>query len=303
MEQLADEDEPLLFLPFPFTTKEVPQLPYKGSDPEWSTFVTLNKDQQLQKFVKLGLAQLIRRGVERNPAYVKVLGGKNIQVKKFWLDIIYPPRPPPKHYVSGIIIDEEGIFWGDRPIDSVAASHLDMALYPKAVALSVWAFVNSLAKKTAEDIFKALGIRTPPPSDTTWQSAALDRMREQGVLGRPSKQPANEPDRSAKPAGSPMPTPGGDIIGNPISGWGPVDPRIQGALQAASLTFSKNWQPARQPQRRGCVRVDGLVELQGKTAVMAVFVLAWYDPKEMTFFGIQTGLKHLVQLKQRPASG
>jgi hypothetical protein len=49
----------------------------------------------------VGLAELIRRGVERNPAYVQLLGGKEIKLKKFWLDIIYPPAPPPKHYVSG----------------------------------------------------------------------------------------------------------------------------------------------------------------------------------------------------------
>lgn len=52
MEDMADEDEPILFLPFPFTTKEVRQLPYKGSDPEWATFIAVNKDQQLQKDIK-----------------------------------------------------------------------------------------------------------------------------------------------------------------------------------------------------------------------------------------------------------
>lgn len=52
MEDMADEDEPILFLPFPFTTKEVRQPPYKGSDPEWATFIAVNKDQQLQKDIK-----------------------------------------------------------------------------------------------------------------------------------------------------------------------------------------------------------------------------------------------------------
>lgn len=52
MEELGDEGEPLLFLPFPFTTKEVQQPPYKGSDPEWAMFLAINKDQQLQKDIK-----------------------------------------------------------------------------------------------------------------------------------------------------------------------------------------------------------------------------------------------------------
>ncbi|RFU77624.1 hypothetical protein TARUN_4617 [Trichoderma arundinaceum] len=302
MEDMADEDEPILFLPFPFTTKEVRQPPYKGSDPEWATFIAVNKDQQLQKDIKLGLAELIRRGVERNPAYVQLLGGRDIKLKKLWLDIIYPPAPPPKHYVSGVIIDDDGIFWGDRPMDSLAANHLNTAIYPKAVALSVWTFINSLARQTAQDIAKALGFNTPPPPEATWQAAILNRIKEQGELGTTGKQTVKVPGQPEK-SNFPVHTGISEIPGTPFSGVSQVDPRIQAALQAATVTFTRNWQPAKQPPSRGCIRVDGLVELQGKSAVMAVYVLGWYDPKQRKYMGVQTGLKHLIQLKQRPAGG
>lgn len=49
---LTDEDEPILFLPFPFTTKEVKQPLYKGSDPEWATFLKVNKDTKLQNDIR-----------------------------------------------------------------------------------------------------------------------------------------------------------------------------------------------------------------------------------------------------------
>ncbi|GAB0134059.1 hypothetical protein EsDP_00002445 [Epichloe bromicola] len=304
MEELAEkEDEPLLFLPFPFTTNEVKQPPYKGSDPEWLAFLAVNKDQQAQKDIKFGLAEMIRRGVEKNPGYVRLLGGKDIKLKKMWLDILYPPAPPPKHYVSGIIIDDDGIFWGDRPIDSLAASHLDMAIYPKAVALTVWTFVNSLCRQTAQDVAKALGLSTEPPQDTSWQTVAINRMREQGGLGTPEKQAAKASGRAEKPTNIPVPTSTVDLFGSPFGNDSQLDPRIQGALHDASMTFSKNWQPVKQPPSRGCIRVDGLVELQGKNALMAVYVVGWYDPKQKTYMAIQTGLKHLVHLKQRPASG
>lgn len=54
LEQEAEDEEgdPLLFLPFPFTTKEVKQLPYKGSDSEWAAFVKVNKDPKLQRQMK-----------------------------------------------------------------------------------------------------------------------------------------------------------------------------------------------------------------------------------------------------------
>ena len=178
-----------------------------------------------------------------------------------------------------------------------------MALYPKAVALTVWTFFNFLFKQTAQDVAKALGLGTPPPQETTWQSVALNRMREQGAIGGSGKQPTNGPEQPEKPSASfPIQTAGGDIMGSPFGG-SQVDPRIQAALHAAAMTFSKNWQPAKQPANRGCIRVDGLVELQGKSAVMAVYVLGWYDPKQRKYMGIQTGLKHLIMLKQRPAGG
>lgn len=50
--QNMEEDEPMLFLPFPFTTKEVKQPPYRGSDPEWEMFVKVNQDTKLQKEIK-----------------------------------------------------------------------------------------------------------------------------------------------------------------------------------------------------------------------------------------------------------
>ncbi|KHN95989.1 uncharacterized protein MAM_06094 [Metarhizium album ARSEF 1941] len=305
MEEMADRgDEPILFLPFPFTTKEVKQPPYKGSDPEWLAFMAVNKDQQVQKDIKFGLAEIIRRGVEKNPGYVRLLGGKDIKLKKLWLDILYPPAPPPKHYVSGIIIDDDGIFWGDRPIDPVAAGHLNMAIYPKAVALTVWTFVNSLCKQAAQDVAKALGFNTEPPQDTSWQTVAMDRMKEQGTIGSGGKQAVKVPVPTDKPVNIPVPAANGDVLG-PSAGSdsNQLDPRIQGALHAASMTFAKNWQSVKQPPNRGCIRVDGLVELQGKNAVMVVYVFGWYDPKQKNYMAIQTGLKHLVQLKQRPAAG
>jgi hypothetical protein len=50
--QASKEGNHILFLPFPFTTKEVEQPPYKGSDPEWQAFLTINKDSDLQKALR-----------------------------------------------------------------------------------------------------------------------------------------------------------------------------------------------------------------------------------------------------------
>lgn len=305
VQNMTEEDEPILFLPFPFTTKEVKQPLYRGSDPEWETFVKVNQDTKLQKEIKFGLADEIKRGVEKNPAFVRLLGGGGISVRKIWLDILYPPAPPPKHYVSGIIVDEEGIFWGDRPIDSTAAGHLDKAIYPKAVAMTAWTFISFLCKQTMQDVAKALGFSGSDTPEPTWQNVTLDRLREQagGHGGNTGKQAVRILGQSERPAHGQFPTGSGDIIGTLFGGETQLDPRILAAIQAASLTFARNWKPTKTPPNRGCLRVDGVVELRGKTAFMAVYVFGWYDPKLKKFMGIQTGLKHLIQHKQRPAPG
>jgi hypothetical protein len=54
MEKEAEEEgaEAQIFLPFPFTTKEVKQPPYRGSDPEWKQFVSLSRDEAKQKEIR-----------------------------------------------------------------------------------------------------------------------------------------------------------------------------------------------------------------------------------------------------------
>ncbi|KAF5635470.1 uncharacterized protein FTJAE_6368 [Fusarium tjaetaba] len=298
-EALHDPDEPLVFLPFPFTTKEVKQPPYRGSDPEWQTFVKVSQDKKLLQEIKSGLANEIKRGVERNPAFNKLLGGE-ITVRKYWLDIIFPPAPPPIHYVSGIMIDEEGIFWGDRPIDSIAASFLAKALYPKALAMGCWTFVSFLTKQVALDISKAIGLSEPDPPASGWHQVPVGNLP--GIIPSPAAtRTAVQHDPKAHTAH--LPPVFNEIISAAFGPDAKLDPRLQAASMAGALAFLRHWKPTKSLPGRGCIRVDGIVELKGKTAVMAVLVAGYYDPKTRQYVAVQTMLKHLMQLKQRPAPG
>ena len=40
--------EDWFFIPFPGTIKQIPQLPFRGTDPEWEAYVKFNKDRPLQ---------------------------------------------------------------------------------------------------------------------------------------------------------------------------------------------------------------------------------------------------------------
>lgn len=297
--EAEEDDPPMIFLPFPFTTKAVPQPPYKGSDPEWVTFVSINKDRKMQESIRRELSETVRRGVEKHALFSQLLGSKSIKITKRWLEIIYPRGPPPKHYISGIFVDDDGIGWTERPIDPMALKHLDTAIRPTAVALGAWTWTSLVLKSMMMDVGRVVGFGAEAPPPTTWHST---------IQGRPFKDVYGGKSSSSSPGGQAINSPLG-MTGEPPPGIGPelsdLEKRMrehaQVASQGALLAFSKNWKPIKRPPTRGCIRVDGLVELQGEKAFMSVWVLGWYDPKAKKFIGIETRLKHLVQYKQKPA--
>ncbi|KAF4125018.1 hypothetical protein GMORB2_3857 [Geosmithia morbida] len=330
-DEMDEEEEPLLFLPFPFTTKQIAQPPYRGSDPEWKEFVKVNKDEKRKKDIKRSLAETVRRRAEANPVIVNLMGGKTTKVRKMWLDIIYPPAPPPKHYISGLIVDYDGLFWGDRSIETVAANQIDAIMYPKAVAMAVWTFWDVLLKRSKDDISRALGLSGTQEPETSWQSVIINRGKEQQqqqqspaagtVLNPPSAAPSSNdnPQAKASQPGSIQGPPdfanlfrrlggggAGGEGGERGDGAAPASPMSQSvmfAFQAASLVLAKNWKRTEHHVSKGCIRVDGMVELQGRSAFMVVYVLGWYDPKTDKFMKVETKLKHLVQTKQKPLGG
>ncbi|KAG5927641.1 hypothetical protein E4U42_002008 [Claviceps africana] len=294
-----NRDEPMLFLPFPFITTEVKQPPYKASDPEWEAFLALNKDRQAQKDIKFALAELVRRAVAENPILVNLVGGEDIKLKKTWLDIIYPPAPPPQHFISGFIINLEGIFWVTRPIDSLSVSRLGVVIYPKAVALAAWTFVNSLFGQTFRDAAKALGFNIAPPENKSLETVIINHLREEAGMNIPEKPAVQAQGSGEKPANPPASTNSDDELRRASGG----DTQLGRALHDATTTLGENWQAFRLPPERGSVRIDGLVEFQGKNAHITMDVTSWFDPKQKAFLDIQSNLKHLVLNKQRPAPG
>lgn len=209
------------------------------------------------------------------------------------------------------MLDWDGLFWGDRSIESVAANQLDAIVYPKAVALAVWTFWNVLLQRTKDDISKALGFEGSKAQEITWQSAIINRGKEQspfGTTGKPSQGHILAP-----PAPSGKESQSGSIRGTTPDFTGlfrkpgendiPMSASMMQAFQAASFTLAKNWRPAEQPVNRGCIRVDGLIEVQGKSALMVVYVAAWYDPRAKKYTNVQATLKHILQTQQRPMGG
>lgn len=199
-------------------------------------------------------------------------------------------------------------------IEPAAANQLDAIMYPKAVAMAAWTFWNVLIQQSKEDISRALGLSGSREQETSWQSVMIDRGKEKSSLGSPSGKPVQgtifappNPQAKASQPGSIQGAP--DFAGlfrkpgDPEAPMGTASGSVLLAFQAASLALAKNWRPAEQLVNRGCIRVDGLVELQGRSGIMVVYVLGWYDPQARKYVNVQTKLKHLVQSKQRPLGG
>lgn len=213
----------------------------------------------------------------------------------------------------------------------MAANQLDAILYPKAVAMAVFTFWDVLLKKSRDDLARRLGLSSHQEPETTWQSMMMSRGKDQpppsnpfspvagrqqqagSLLGDGSSQ-QQQAKSSSSQAGSIQGGPpdftglfkklgGSGGEGEAAEPSGVMSQSVMMAFQAASLTLARNWKRSEQHVGRGCIRVDGLVELQGRSAFMVVYVLGWFDPKANKFVNVETKLKHLVQTKQRPMGG
>lgn len=97
-----DEEIEPIFIPFPFTERQVQPLPYAGAEEEWQEFLKFNKDQVHRQRVKDDLSMLVKKAAETNPVTKKWgKNGKEFQLGPSWLIISFPERPPPEFFRAG----------------------------------------------------------------------------------------------------------------------------------------------------------------------------------------------------------
>jgi len=305
--EVQDDDEPIAFFAWPFSTYQEESPPYKGSDPEWKEFVAINSDKKRQKEIKNKFAGEVQQRLLKHPTVQKMMGKEKPKISRAWLDIMYPPKPPPVQYVSGLIIDEDGIFWGYRQMDELSLNYLKHITYPKAVAAATWAFYSTVIPEGFYRLFSSE--KQNDSVESSWQGSILTRGKDENrhipqtgpPLFTPPKQQQNGQNgpRSPHELGPNQPFKL-DAQGRIV----PVDGTMTGVVGAAILNaWSKHRKPVEPTVNRGSIRLDGMVEFKGKGGLLTVMAAGWYDPKLKKFTSIKVVTKSFVPYNQRPMGG
>ncbi|PNH28022.1 hypothetical protein BJF96_g8673 [Verticillium dahliae] len=278
-----------IFFPMPFTTAQVWSPPYRSSDPEWAQYTTISKDKPLLRRIRNELALQAKDVVEKepmlNPRYRNIM-----RIRQYWLDIDFPPRPPPTFEQSGILWDGNGLHWAARTIDSLKATRLHNILWPTAAAQASWAYASAMAKQHWFQFQRLLGFDVPPPSGPFSQprTAALDHPKFPSA-GRqtPDGRPADAPSGSGKGSAGMQP-PSNAPSGGKTRFSKDDDPSLASNVpQMSTVPFAeflikldRTWGRARPYPPRGSIQVSGIVELETQTSYILLDVLGFWDPKK-----------------------
>ncbi|KAK6840745.1 hypothetical protein PG995_015955 [Apiospora arundinis] len=327
-----DDSEPLT-IPLPLTTQLVQPAPYKGTDPEWQMFIKVAKDKELMENIKKGLAELARTALVNHPQINKRFG-RELKVRRHWLEMHFPYAPPPTFQRRVIEFGDEGIVIATEPIESTVALRLKNVLWPKAITLSTWAFTTELFKQNFQSVAKYVGFETQSrdtPADNS-QAAGQDPAqgaRRQGTEspGFPKTQSMDGSETASSTPMSPSSSSGssqpssttspdasgpGSKAGGTESGKAPSAKDIYGVRQMSDHTsgpwetfkkkFAQSWKPAGNLPPRGSIGVSGMVEVGCPTATMTVEIWAFWDPQAKKFDPrtIQMRLKPIRMKHQAP---
>ncbi|KAI0158183.1 hypothetical protein GGR57DRAFT_38515 [Xylariaceae sp. FL1272] len=293
-----DEDElagdvELLYFPFPGTTKSHEPQPYRGSDPEWQTFVKISKDKPLKDSIMHSLA-------ERCCYHPVIKGMQGVRWQWQALQISYPYKPPPIFTRWGLSIGTESIALVQHTVDPLVVTRMAKTLWPSAVAQSVWSFSSTLVTQNAMTMATLLGYDTK-----TNEQRAIENMQQaiksQAGLSK-SRLPPSMPSGPAGSAlsaldkratggtttpetpGAPASVRGADSsIPKAEEIYGLEKKHISSPMQAFKKTLQKTWRHAGTYPPRGAIFVGGLVSVETSRAFIIFDCRAWWDPKTKQF--------------------
>ncbi|KAH7319097.1 hypothetical protein BKA65DRAFT_482619 [Rhexocercosporidium sp. MPI-PUGE-AT-0058] len=311
-EELEEEPAPL-FIPFPGTTKQLPPVPYRASDPEWQEFVKFSKDKVLAQKVREELAAFVQSVAVKHPI-LSIRCGKEMKLRRYWLDVDFPQAPPPGFERKGLEIGDNYIELRTQPVDSLTVFRIRQALWPSALMKSFWSFTKVMVVDDAKRIAGMLGIRSGPPPPSLDQLLA----RHQQLLNKGPQAPQlstkdNTPTQAPAVTQTPKGMPGTSAEKPALMGKGSEEEQLTSKAMAFHAHFfrpimafkaklAQTWRPAPSYPPRGSISVSGMVELDSTRAWLVFDVRAAWDPKTKEYDprSMHIQLRRLQPKKQSP---
>ncbi|KAF7917992.1 uncharacterized protein EAE98_010020 [Botrytis deweyae] len=319
-EEEWQEAEPPLFIPFPGTAKQLPTIPYKGTDPEFQEFIKISQDTKLMNKIRADLADMMR-DLACN-SLIAVLIGKNLKSRRIWLDIDFPSIPPPSFERSGIEISDDAISWVTQPVDHRLVYKIRNVLWPTVVFQSSWSFIKVLAAEELRNIagILGLGVQTSPDEQSVEQILTLQRTMKglkgqqkvpggvQGPLDakdEPSQQHLDDKSKEIRDITGPgKSTVKEEIFPALVNNIRDIHAGFAKPFMAFKYKYveaSRLW-PTQNLHPRGSIKVSGFVELESDRAFVVFDVIAAWDPKKKEFdaASMQVKMRRVQRKKQRP---
>ncbi|KAK7967902.1 uncharacterized protein PG986_002179 [Apiospora aurea] len=314
---MEEDDSDPFTIPLPLTTKLVQPSPYKGTDPEWQMFIKVAKDKDLMENIKKSLADMARATLENHPQ-IKQRFGRNMTVRRHWLELHFPYRPPPTFERQVIEFGDDGIVLATEPVDSNVALKIKNVLWPTALALSTWAFTTELFKQNFQATARYFGwLRANRKHPMPRNKVPLASPKTQSVDGSETASSTTMSPSSTAGSSPPTATTSPDPSGpGPKAGADPdkkasakdfygirqMSDHTSGPWQTFKKKFGQTWKPAGNLPPRGSIGVSGLVEVACPTATMTVEIWAFWDPQARKFDPktIQMRLKPIRMKHQAP---
>ncbi|KAL5315012.1 hypothetical protein ACEPPN_017662 [Leptodophora sp. 'Broadleaf-Isolate-01'] len=283
------EEPAPLFIPFPGTTKQLPLVPYRGTDPEWQEFVKFSKDKKLAQKVREELAAFVQSVAIKHPI-LSTRCGKEMKLRRYWLDVDFPHAPPPGFERKGLEIGDNYIELRTQPVDSLTVFRIRQALWPSALVQSFWSFTKVMVVDDAKRIAGMLGISSGPPPPTIDQLLAQHQQLLKGPQTPQLSTKNNTPTQAPTVTQPPKGMPGSSTEKPALMGKGPEEEELASKAMAFHAHFfrpimafkaklAQTWRPAPSYPPRGSILVSGMVELDSPRAWLVFDVRAAWDPK------------------------
>ncbi|KAL8809735.1 MAG: hypothetical protein Q9200_003153 [Gallowayella weberi] len=307
--EAARKEEETIFIPLGYPY-ELPQTFYKGSDPEWQSFVRLARNRKKCAALKNELTGIVGRFVGAQPQMETILGKGN-QPKKYWLDIDYPQGPPPEYERKGLEIGEDSISWTTRSVHPLNYARLQNALWPKALALSSWAACETIISIQYTRCKRLLGFGSEPESSSLADSPEMSLQKVQPNFSPQRQESAPTSENDEAPGG----TSAAGTVEQPQTSRAPSESGISfqvvfpppgmaedlaAATEAFQTTFARTWQPATAPPERGTVLFSGMIELVGPKGIVVLDTIGAYHAADSRWTKVSVAVRRMAPRKQGP---